>query len=95
MLVSRVSVLRKQSNINLDRKARKTVTYSRGINRKPLSVRTSMVSLNNIVKDSNFQFVSHAIVNFSVMYFSMNWLYYRSIREKVEKARRDKDDKEK
>lgn len=51
----------------------------------------TIVTLNKFTNSDTWQLTSHAIVNFSVMFFTFNWLYYRSIRIKMEK--KDKKDK--
>lgn len=93
MFVSRVSTIPRQFAIHQNRKTTRIVTYPKRMNRKPLQVRSdfasSMVSLNNFVNDSNLTLVSHAIVDFSVIYFTLNWFSYRSIR----KAKKDKKNK--
>ena len=54
------------------------------------SLPESMMYLDKFIKESNLVLVSHAIVNFSAIYFSLNWVYYRRMREKMEE-----DDKKK
>ena len=34
--------------------------------------------------------VSHAVINFTFLYSTMNWLYYRGIRKRIEKEKKDK-----
>lgn len=51
----------------------------------------TIVALNKFTNSDTWQLTSHTIVNFSAIFFTVNWLYYRSIRIKMEK--KDKKDK--
>lgn len=57
----------------------------RGIPRRMVvatpSLPESVRMLDDIVRDNSV--VSHAIVDFSVFYFGLNWLFYRGVRERV------------
>ncbi len=54
------------------------------------SLPESMIHLDQFIDDSNLVLVSHAIVNFSAIYFSLNWVYYRRMREKMEEEDKKK-----
>lgn len=54
------------------------------------SLPESMMNLDKFIKESNLVLVSHAIVNFSAIYFSLNWVYYRRMREKMEEEDKKK-----
>ena len=50
----------------------------------------TIVTLNHFTNNDTWKLTAHAIVNFSAIFFTVNWLYYRSIRIKMEK--KDKGD---
>ena len=54
------------------------------------SLPDSMIQLDAFIKDRNLMLVSHAIVIFSAIYCSLNWLYYRRMREKMEEDDKNK-----
>lgn len=52
----------------------------------------TIVTLNNFTNSDSWKFTAHAIVNFSAIFFTINWLYYRTIRIKMGKKDEDKND---
>ena len=59
------------------------------------SLNESIYTLNSFANNDTWRLVSHGIVNFSVIFFSLNWMYYRSLRIKAEKQQNEKNKKDK
>lgn len=57
------------------------------------SINENIHAINSFVDNDSWKLVSHGIVNFSVLYFSLNWMYYRTLRIKAEKRKKDDDNK--
>lgn len=54
------------------------------------SINDSILKLNDFTNNETWKLAAHAIINFSAIYFTLNWIYYRSIRMKIEEKDKDK-----
>lgn len=61
-----------------------TNRYNRTSLRIKSSIDESILRLNDFVDNESWKFTAKAIVNFSAIYFTLNWIYYRSMRKKIE-----------
>lgn len=62
---------------------------------KQKAIPQELIVLNEVVSDKSWTFVSHAVVNFSIIYFTLNWFYYFNLRRQIEKEAKDKHNKKK
>ena len=67
---------------------------------RPVDIKTNaipseFIMLNDMVSDNSWTLVSHAVVNFSLIYFTLNWVYYFNLRRQIEKEAKDKHNKKK
>lgn len=70
-------------------------TGVRPVDIKTNAIPSEFVMLNDMVSDNSWTLVSHAVVNFSLIYFTLNWFYYFNLRRQIEKETKDKHNKKK
>ena len=70
-----------------------TNKYNRTSLRINNSIDDSILRLNDFVDNESRKFTAKAIVDFSAIYFTLNWIYYRSMRKKMEE-REEKEEKD-